>query len=160
MAVKISTGLRNALLDTGSLKSELDGGFIHIYEGTAPASADDQVDTSGAITLLATIYSDGGAASAGLNFDTTATAGVLVKDPAETWDNSVETNVATGTAQFYVHVGSTESDGNAITASTTLPRVLGTVAQAGADLNLSSTSLTATEVQAINAYAVAIPEQC
>lgn len=156
MALKISTGLRDALLDTGSLKATLDGGYIHIYSGTAPATPNDAI--SG--TLLATIYSDGGAATAGLNFEASASSGVIQKASGETWDNSTAGNIATGTATHYLHVASAESDGTAIGASTTAPRILGTVALAGGDMDLANTSLTLGQVQSINFYSIALPETC
>ena len=40
MALKASTGLRNKLMDTGSLKSILAGGLIKVYGGAVPADAD------------------------------------------------------------------------------------------------------------------------
>ena len=52
MAIKTSTGLRNAMLATGSAKAALDGGRINIYAGAAPATADDAV---GGATLLCAI---------------------------------------------------------------------------------------------------------
>jgi len=154
MALKISTGLRNAMLSGGTLKATLDGGFIHIYSGTAPASPNDAITG----TLLATIYSDG--STAGLNFDISAADGVLAKAPAEVWDNNVETNVASGTATHYLHVASGESDGTAIGASTTAARILGTVGTAGTDMVMGNTTLTSGQVQAINFYSVALPETC
>lgn len=157
---KWSTGLRNSVLDTGSLKAALADGYIHIYEGTMPSSADDQIDTSGSINLLATIYSDGGTADAGLEFGASASAGSLSKAGGETWDNSDAGNIASGTAAFFVHVGSSEADGDTIAASTTAPRILGSVATIGADMNLSSTSLTSGQTLGIDNYAVALPEEC
>ena len=156
MALKISTGLRNALLDTGDLKTTLDGGFIHIYDGTPPASPDEAITG----TLLATIYSDGGTANTGLSFATAATDGVIQKASAEVWDNSAAGNIAGGLATHYLHVGSAESDGTTIGASTTAPRILGTVALAGGDMDLANTTLVATETQTINFYSIALPESC
>ena len=156
MALRISTGLRDALLDTGSLKTTLDGGFIHIYSGTPPATPDDAITG----TLLATIYSDGGAGPTGLNFAASAASGVIQKAAGETWDNSTAGNIASGTATHYLHVASAESDGTAIGASTTAPRILGSVALAGADMDLANTSLTAGQTQSINFYSIALPESC
>lgn len=154
----MSTGLKDEILDTGSLKAALADGYIHIYKfngSTDVPGPDDAVDTVSDYILLATIYSDGGAADAGLEFGS-ASSGVLQKASGETWDNSSEQNLATGQAAFYVHVGSTESDGNALGASTTLPRIVGTVAAAGGDMNLSDTTLTEDEVQSITYYSVTI----
>lgn len=145
MTIKASTGLRNALLATGSLRGALDGGRINIYAGTPPASADDAI---GAATLLCAITLNG--TGTGINFDTAAVAGVLSKAPAEVWSG---TNAASGSATFYRHV----ADGDDGAASTSAPRLQGLVGVAGSDMNLSSTSLTSGAPQSIDYYAVALP---
>ena len=145
MAIKISTGLRNNLLTWGSLKDVFAAGFINIYGGAVPASADDAL---GSATLLCTI-SIGGSGT-GTNFDTTAASGVLQKAPGEAWSGL---NVASGTATFYRHVAYTDTGAS----STTNPRIQGTVSTAGADLNLSSVSLTSGATQTIDYYSVAMP---
>ena len=144
MAVKVSTGLRNKILDTGSLKSRLALGFIKIYSGAAPATADAAVTG----TLLCTIsVSSGGT---GLTFDTAAAAGVLAKNTGETWSG---VNAATGTAGYYRF----SAAGDTGVLSTTEERIQGTVGLAGADLNLSSVSLTATVTQTIDYYVATLP---
>lgn len=141
--MKISTGLRNALLSGGSLKATLAGGEIRIYSGTVPADADASI---GSATLLVTIKNGG----SGINFAASAAAGVLNKASGETWSG---TNAATGTASFFRHVLSAD-DGS---ASTTASRIQGTAAVAGADLNLTSVSLTSGATQTIDFYSVALP---
>lgn len=141
--MKVSTGLRNALLATSSIKTALDGGEIRIYAGTVPADADAAI---GGATLLVTILSGG----SGINFDSTAAAGVLAKDPAETWS---AVNVATGTATFYRHVLNADTGAS----STSALRLQGTCAVAGADLNLTSVALTSGATQTIDFYSVAMP---
>ena len=142
MALKLSTGLRNKLLDTGSLKSIFAGGKIRILSGSAPADA-DAAETG---TLIVEI-SNGGA---GINFDTAAAAGVLQKAPAETWSG---TNVATLTATYYRHVAA----GDTFALSTTQPRIQGTVGTVGADMNLSSVALVTAATQAVDFYSVTLP---
>ena len=56
MTTKASTGLRNHMLTTGSLKAALDGGFLRLYSGVEPATADDAIP--GGSTLLLTVFSD------------------------------------------------------------------------------------------------------
>lgn len=143
MVAKISTGLRNAMLATGSLKGALDGGEIRIYAGTVPADADAAI---GGATLLVTIKNGG----SGINFDSAAAAGVLVKAPAETWSG---VNGASGTASFYRHVLSADTG----TSSTTAPRIQGTCAVAGAEMNLTSVALTSGATQTLDFYSVALP---
>jgi len=146
MSLKVSTGLRTQLLDTGSLKSILDGGSIKIYSGTVPSTADAALDPAN--TLLCTVTVASG--STGLSFDTAASEGVLSKPSLTVWSG---VNAATGTASFYRHVASAD-DG---TASTTQPRLQGAISTYGAELNLTSTTLTSGATQTIDYYSVAIP---
>lgn len=144
MALKLSTGMRNKLMDTGSLKSILAGGLIKIYAGALPADADAAVTG----TLLCTVSNASG--GTGINFDTTAAAGILSKAPGETWSG---VNAATGTATYFRHVAAGD-DG---TLSSTQARLQGAIATVGAELNLSSTSLTSGATQTVDFYSVTIP---
>lgn len=142
---KTSTGLRNGALSGGSVKSLLDGGNIKIYAGAVPATADAAV---GAGTLLCTITLN--STGTGINFDTAAVGGVLAKAPGEVWSG---VNAATGTAVWFRHVAAAD-DG---TESVVAPRIQGSVNSAGADLNLSSTSLTSGATQTVDYYSTAWP---
>ena len=144
MAIKNSTGLRNAMLATGSAKAALDGGRINIYAGAAPATADDAV---GGATLLCAITLN--STGTGILFDTAAVNGVLAKKPSETWSGSI---VATGTATWYRHVAAAD-DG---TLSTTAPRLQGTVALIGADLNIDPNFISG-QTKVIEHYVLALP---
>lgn len=144
MTIKISTGLANKLLDTGSLKTIFTAGFLKIYTGAAPADADSAV--TGTLLCTISISSTG----TGINFDTTAAAGVLAKAPGETWSG---VNAATGTAAYFRHVAA----GDTGASSTTQARIQGSVGVTGADLNLTSVSLAAAATQAIDFYTVALP---
>ncbi len=145
--LKTSTGLRNHMLAVGSAKAALNGGFIHIYEGTEPASADAAINPADH-TLLCTIFSDG--TSAGLTLAATAADGFIDKSSTETWSGTV---AETGTAKFFRHVGSADTGA----LSTTQPRLQGTVARAGAELNISSTELVAGAPQSVNFYTLQLP---
>jgi len=145
MAIKTSTGLRNQLLDTSSLKTILTGGFINIYSGTPPVTADDAVSST---NLLVTISVNN--TGTGLSFDTSAVNGALAKNPAEVWSGTI---TATGTASYYRFVGATDTG----VASTTEPRIQGTVGTAVADLNLASVSLTVGVLQTIDFFTIVIP---
>lgn len=144
MAIKLSTGLRGKLMDTGSLKTIFAGGLIKLYSGVAPADADAAVTG----TLLCTISNN--ATGTGIDFDTTAVAGVISKAPAETWSGS---NVATGTATYFRHVAAGD-DG---TLSTTQARIQGNISTVGADLNLSSVALVSGASQTVDYYSVTVP---
>lgn len=146
MTTKASTGLRNHMLATGSLKAALDGGFLELYQGPEPVTADAAIDPA-QHKLLVRIYSDG--TSAGLTLSPTAADGFIEKS-TQTWSG---TNIDTGTVQFFRFVG--PSDSGAL--STTLARLQGTVARAGADLNITSVELTAGVPQAVNFFSIALP---
>lgn len=145
MTIKTSTGLRNAMLGTGSLKARLDGKVLKIYAGTAPATADSAL---GGATLLCTVSND--ATGTGLTFDGTPINGVLFKSPAQIWRG---VNAASGTASFYRLQAIADDD----SASTVNERVQGGVGVAGADLNISSVSLTAAASQNIDFYSIELP---
>lgn len=144
MAIKLSTGLRGKLMDTGSLKTIMAGGLIRIYSGVAPADADAAVTG----TLLCTVSNN--STGTGINFDAAAVAGVISKAAAETWSGA---NAATGTATYFRHVAAGD-DG---TLSTTQARIQGTISTVGADLNLSSVALVSGATQTIDYYSVTIP---
>lgn len=144
MTIKLSTGLANKLLDTGSLKSIFAAGFIKIYSGSPPADA----DAAATGTLLVTISIASG--GTGINFDTAGVAGVLAKAPAETWSGVI---AATNTAGYFRHVAA----GDTGASSTTQARLQGSVGTVGADLNLTSTSLVSGATQTIDYYTVALP---
>jgi hypothetical protein len=144
MTLKVSTGLRNKLLDTGSLATIFSGGKIQIYSGTVPSSADAAVSSG---NLLCSITLSGGA---GTHMASSASGGVLTKATAEAWAGTVGSS---GVATFYRHVA-TGDDG---TASATQARLQGAVSTAGAELNLSSTTLVSGATQTIDYYSVALP---
>lgn len=145
--MRLSTGLRNHILASGSFKNGLDGGVIRIYSGTPPATADDAVPA--ASTLLCTLTVDGDG-STGLNFDTAAAAGLLQKATSEVWQG---TNVATGNAAWFRFEPQADGGGQ----STTALRLQGTVGVAGADLNISSVALTTGAVQTVDFFSVLLP---
>ena len=149
MALFVSTGLRNAMLGTTSMKGALADGFIHIYACTlpnVPATADAAINP-GVHTKLLTVYGDG--ISAGLNLGA-ASSGAIGKDPGETWSGTV---LASGSAMFFRFVGATDTGA----ASTTAPRLQGRVGISGAELNISALALTAGQTQAINFISVSLP---
>lgn len=150
MALKLSTSLRNNLLSGSALATAIDNGFLKIYAGAAPATANDAV---GAAVLLCTISvnSTGSGVSLG-----TASDGSVAK-AADVWSGLVS-NAGAVNATWYRHVGSSDT-GVALTdpAGTAEPRIQGTVGTSGADLNLSAVALTNGSTQTIDYYSVTLP---
>lgn len=146
MSIKLSTGLRNAALVTGSLKSLLDGKVLKLYAGTVPATADAAL---GGATLVCTVSND--ATGTGLTFDGTPVNAVLFKTAAEIWRG---VNAATASVSFYRLEAAADAGG----ASTTEQRVQGTIgAGGGADMNLSSVALTTGASQNIDFFSIELP---
>ena len=144
MTYKVSTGLRNQMLVTGSLRAALLNGKIRIFSGSEPASA----DAAEMGTLLCVIGKDG--AGAGFSMDTTAVDGIVYKVVSDVLKG---TNLATGTAGYYRHVGSADTGAS----STTEPRVQGRVSTSGAEMNLGSTALVSGIEQPLNEYSLNLP---
>jgi hypothetical protein len=142
--MKLSTGLRNKLLDNDDIKGLFNLSFIKIYSGSEPASADDAVTG----TLLCTVSNNG--TGTGLTFAASASGGAISKNGSETWKG---TNAATGTAGYFRLVAAGD-DG---TSSTTQARIQGSVGLAGEDMNLSSVSLTSAAEQTIDYFTIALP---
>ena len=143
MTLQVSTGLRNKMLDTGSLKASIALGAIKIYTGAPPATADAAVTG----TLLSTITVSAGATGLSLG---TAASGSIPK-AVEVWSG---VNAASGTAGYFRYVVLATDDG---TLSTTQPRLQGTCGTSGADLNMSSVNLTAAATQTVDAGSITLP---
>ncbi len=143
---KFSTGLRTSMLGTDGLKAALgSSALLKIYAGTVPADADAAL---GGATLLCTV-SDASTGT-GLTLDTPAGASVS-KLGSQVWSG---VNAATNTATFFRLVAGAD-DG---TASTSAPRVQGTVSATGlGDMLLTSTTFTSTETFTLNYFSVALP---
>jgi hypothetical protein len=146
---KYSTGFKNAVLDTGSVKGVFDGGFINVYSAptAVPLTADAALPSDA--VLLAT-YSDNGGSS-GLTLESAAVSGSIAKTSTQVWK---ATAIASGTAAFfrYWRTGDTGA------LSTTDKRIQGTVAVAGADMNLASTTLTLGNAYTLDFFALSFLE--
>jgi hypothetical protein len=145
MALNLSTGLRDGILGTSALQSLLDGGEIRIFSGSGPSLAND-TETG---TLLVTINTSTGSGF-NLHFSATIATGVMSKR-SSTWDGVA---VATGTAGYFRYCASTSDAGG---TSTTEVRIQGAVATSGAELNMSSTSITSAATTTIDTFDITMP---
>lgn len=147
--MKLSTGLDNSMLVTGSPKAALNLCFVKVYSGTVPSDADQAI---GSATLLH-CYSAGagGTGGTGGTFDGTPVNGSIVKTASETWTG---TSVASGTASFArIVLGS--DDG---TLSTTQVRLQLSVGTTNADLLLNNLVYTASAVRTLTACTLTMPK--
>lgn len=149
MAIRLSTGMRNAVL-TGStgMRGILDGGFLDIYSGSQPANADNVELGSKLVRISSTC---GTSASDGLRFGTGSTAGLMIiASPA--WQGNVILGGVAAWARFYGTAGTAGS-------SPTEKRIDMSVGVAGADLNLSHTNLALDSVLTITQFNVTEPAE-
>ena len=131
--VRLSTGLRNNLAGTTGFAATFADGVIDIYTGTQPVSADAAISGTllGRVTLNSGAFAAGSPAN-GLTFAAAANGAV---SKSGVWSF---VGVNNGTAGWFRLKGNAlDNDG----ASTTLPRVDGSIATSGADLNLSNIAI-------------------
>lgn len=134
MTKRLSTGLRNAMVGTTGFAGAMANGCIEIRTGTQPASADAAATGTllGIVTLNSGAFTPGSPTN-GLTW-TSAADGKVMKNG--TWSF---TAIATGTAGWF------RFKGNALDndlVSTTLPRLDGSIAASGADLNFRTDLVT------------------
>lgn len=142
---QFSTGLRDYILATGSVRQAMLNTVIRLYSGPVPVSADSAL--GGSNVMLCEITNESG----GFEFAATATGGVLTKKLDDFLEGEV---VETGTATFYRQ----ETSGDVGTASTTLQRIQGTVGLAGTDMELSNTALVSGASQRLSSHTVVMIE--
>lgn len=146
MTLSVSTGLRNKMLDTGSFRSRMNGGFLKIYAGTVPADADQSI---GSATLLRTLTVNGDDVT-GLSWAASASGGTLGK-ATEVW---TDTDTAGGTATFFRFV----KTGDTGTLSTTEERLQGTCGLTPpADLVMTSTTIASNAPTNVDYFTIALP---
>lgn len=145
--IKLSTGLREQLALSKSLKEALDGGLVRLYTGPVPASPDAALGSA----VLINEISAGGTGTP-VTFEDVAPGGVLSKSVSENWTGN---NLFGDTPTFFRYV----LDGDTGDASATAVRFQGTVGGPGADLIISSLPLVSGAPQTFNLFRIAIPEQ-
>lgn len=133
MALNTQMSYAAVNVEADALSNELDSGYLRIYDGTQPANADTAVSTQ---TLLAELRFNATAAPAASN-------GVLTFN-AITADSSAN---ATGTATWFRAL---KSDGTTVIMD-------GTVGTSGANLNLTSVSITTGTQVSVTSFTHTIP---
>lgn len=151
MSLQLSTGLRNGMLNSTGFTEAFNDGIIYIYSGPQPANADAAVQG----TLLGRITVNNGAWSAGsptngLGFDAPV-SGVISKAAAEVWRML---GIADGTAGWFRLCGNAADAGG---SSTTLPRMDGSVAISGGDMNLSSINIVTGIPTTLDVFSFTLP---
>jgi hypothetical protein len=136
----------------GSLKDVFKDGVLKIYSGSQPSSPDSAV--SGTLLVTVTLASGtfvAGAFDNGLEFGA-AGSGAISKAAGATWSGAAG---ASGTAGYFrLCANPTDAGG----ASTSLPRIDGSIGTSGADLNMSSTTITSGQTYTIDTFTISLPQ--
>ena len=150
MAFQFSTGLKNGILGIDSLDDLLTDGYIRIYAGIVPPTADSTV---GAGNTLLNTYSNAGALGAGngLIFGD-PDGGTISKDSGQIWSGEA---LNSGSATFFRFVPQADTGSDSVTAV----RIQGTVGGAGADMFVQSTVIVEDTNYTIDYFTIAIPSE-
>lgn len=153
--LKPSTATANAALDGTGLKEQFDGGFLYIFAGPVPPTADTTLDMVAAHTELVKISLNAGAT--GLTFAAPA-GGVLGKTPAETWSGAASfdgyEDTETSLAPTFYRFCTGGDNGQGVADPSTGFRMQGTCGgpNSGADLQVGTAMLTDGNTQPIGAF--------
>lgn len=142
MTAKLSTAMRNHMLETGSVKGAFTTLELRIYSGTEPAGADDAITGTKLVTIK-------GPSAAALAFDAAA-SGSLPKAASQVWSGVA---IASGTATHFRLVDTADTDGS----STSAKRIQGKCGTSGAELNMTSTSIANGATQTVDAGSITMP---
>lgn len=145
MALRQSTSVRTALCGTSGLKDIFNGGYIDIYTGGQPASA-DYAETGSKLVRI-TIAS-GDVATAGLLWGTAA-AGLLPKS-GTAFSGVISLAGVAGWFRLYGTGGTSGS-------SASENRMDGNVGVSGSDLVLANTSLVLGATLTIDTFTLGVP---
>lgn len=151
MTVRLSTQLRTNLAGSTGFAATFADGVIDIYSGTQPVTADSAATGTllGTVTLASGAFTPG-VATNGLTF-AAASGGAVSKSGVWSFNG-----VAAGTAGWFRLRGNA-ADAGAI--STVLPRLDGSIAVSGADMNLSNISIAVGAPTTIDSFAYTQPAQ-
>jgi hypothetical protein len=147
MAFKYSTGFKNAVLATSSVRDVFNGGFIVVYEASSTPESADSALPADAVELVK--YSVGGDGTTGLTLDSAASNGSISKSAGEVWQG---TALATGSATFFRY----ERDGDTGDLSATDIRIQGTVGGPASDMFMTNTTFTVDEVYTLDHFSIAV----
>jgi hypothetical protein len=156
MALRLSTGLVNALNVTDDFKALMVNSVIYRYSGTQPANA-DSIETGtllDVITLNAGTFTPGSPTN-GLNMDV-STDGVLAKAVAEVWQSVGLAAAGTGTvAGWFRWYANARVQGT----STTAIRLDGAIGTSSSyEMQMSNTSIVEGNTSSVSTFTVTQPK--
>lgn len=155
MALKRSTGLRNAQLTQSSVKDILQYGVIRIFSGVQPANADaaETGDLLVEITEGAKAFTSG-VQENGLRFAASASAGSLAKEGTQIWSGVGQVGGSAGWFRFYPNDVDTNT-GEATSGDKV--RFDGSCGTNG-DMLMASTTIQSGATSTIDQFVISLPE--
>lgn len=153
--LKPSIALANALAAYAS--TQLNLGFLYVFAGPAPATADDALDLVAVHTEIVKISNN--ATDTGLTFAAPA-AGVLPKAAAEVWSGVIATSGFQGAevalAPTFYRLCAAGDNGRLAANASTGYRIQGTAGgpNSGAELQFGTATLTEGNTQPVGAFGV------
>jgi hypothetical protein len=145
--------MRTGLAGNSGIKGMFDGGFILIYSGGQPVSA-DAAETGVLLCRVATGSYAGGSGTGGLKFGTAAD-GVIPKS-SDVWSGTIGVAGVAGYFRFLGTGGTTGQMGSSGTSGTGV-RLDGNVGMPGSDLVLANTSLVLGATLTIDQFSLNVP---
>jgi hypothetical protein len=145
----------NKHVSTPNYSASVSGAVVTIQAAPGSGASPNTFVVTADLTTITATYGDmasGVDAVNGLEFDAAA-AGVMTKDSLQVWQG---TAVGSGTAGWFRYEAA-ETDSGAADAAERYNRMDGAVATSGAQLNMSSTTITALAVQTLSSFQVTMP---
>ena len=159
MRVTPSIATANAMLNGTGLKEQLDGGFLYVFAGPVPATADEALDLVSKHTALVKISLN--STATGLTLSAPA-SGAIGKPSGDTWAGAVnidgyqgsETELAPTFCRFCVGL----DDGRGAADGTTGYRIQGTAGgpNSGAFLQFGVAELVDGNTQPVGAFSLSL----
>jgi hypothetical protein len=156
MALRLSTGLVNALNVTDDFKGLMVNSVIYRYSGTQPVDA-DAIETGtllDVITLNAGAFTPGSPTN-GLNMGTSID-GVLSKDVAEVWQSVGLAAAGTGTTAGWFRWYANDRIQGASTVAIRLDGAIGT--SSSYEMRMSNTSIVEGNTSSVSTFTVTQPK--
>lgn len=151
MTLRLSTGLRTNLAGTTGFAATFANGVIEIRSGSQPATGDSAATGTllGVVTLASGAFTPGSPTN-GLTFAAAANGAVT---KSGTWSF---VGIAAGTAGHFRLKGNGVDEGG---VSAVLPRLDGSIAVSGGDMNLSNINIAVGAPTTIDAFTWTQPAQ-
>ena len=153
-----ASDLADAVNRNGIMEARVSGAVVTLYG--RPGTGVSTAAVAGTLTTITATYVAMGSGVAGVApvnglILGPAASGVIAKLPSQVWSFN---GVAVGTAGWFRFYGSDTADiGALLTAAPWYPRMDGSIATSGADLNLSNISITVSAPATIDTFAFNIP---